>query len=454
MNTILRFFRISKGKWLLVPAAFLLCALLPEYIAPVLAAASVIANARFKGKDSRMLFGSIGICVMIFISWQIIGLIYSDYLLSGLTFIAIWVFMFFGYLAAVNAIDNRRRLDTVIFAGAISGGIAGGIGIFQIFLHHYGAIIDPALKRMFNPFWHPLDTAVAKLAVAILPKFIVDSMPRQTFVSVAARASGTFTNPLPFATFLVMMMPFAAYCLLYFTSKRKKLLSFVCLILIFGGVASSYSRGPYLALFAAFFVLLFYGKKRTLKLMGLGSAMLAVLMVVARGVFKRLLTLFSNSDISINTRSEIWDACLEMLKDKWLFGYGTGVFNVGKILNDVYKIKQPHAHNVFLEFWLENGLFGLLIFAAIFIVFAVKMFGLMRKGERERGFAITLLSSIAGFLACGMTDYSFYGMKTLQYLMLILGLAAAAVKIYSATDEIYDEDDSEFSGIQIKNNKK
>ncbi len=442
MNTILTFFKNYKGRWLMAPAVFLLCALLPEYIAPVLACIAFVMTVHFKEKNGSFMFGGIGRCILLYIMWMIIGLFYSHSLVSGLTYICIWMFMLLGYLMMINCISSRRMLDTVLFAGTLSGGIAGGIGIVQILLYHYGSYISPSLKMMFNPFWHILDKAVARFALSgILPDFVVSYFQRKQFIAIAARASSTFTNPLFFAAFLVIMMPFAAYCLLYFRSRRKRALSFVCLILIVGGIASSYSRGPYLALGLTFFVLLFYGKKRTVKLLSLAAASLIAMMVFASSVFMRLLSLFSNNDISINTRSKIFDACLDMIKQKWLFGYGTGVNNIREMLHSVYGIKQPHAHNIFLEIILENGVIGLLFFIAILVVFAVMMFKLMRKGERERGFAITFLASIVAFCACGMTDCLFYGLKPTQYFLMILGLAQVAIKVYSVPDSTYNEDD-------------
>ena len=73
---------------------------------------------------------------------------------------------------------------------------------------------------------------------------------------------------------------------------------------------------------------------------------------------------------------------------------------------------------------------GLAVFAAILAVFAVEMIKLSRLGGRARGLAISLLASITAFCMCGMTDYPFYGLKPMCYMMLIFGLSAAAVKVY------------------------
>jgi O-antigen ligase len=295
----------------------------------------------------------------------------------------VWLAGFVSVIMMSRSIDSPLRLDTVMFAGSIGGGIAGGIGVVQMVLFHYGELIWAPLKTMFNPFWHQLDNLVAKLAINyLLPDFAKQYIQRTEFISIEERASSTFTNPVMFAAFLTMMLPLAVYCMFYLNGKGKKLVSFGCAVLIVGGIAASYSRGPYLALAAAFIVLLFYGGKRTLALLGIGVGGIAAVAVVADGVFKRLLTLFNGNDISVNTRSDIWRACFDMLKGHWVFGYGTGVNNVREQLHGTYNINQPHAHNIFIQTTLENGVIGTALLLGSFIAFGIMLLRLCRKGKK------------------------------------------------------------------------
>lgn len=422
--------KTKHSSLLWAPLCVLLFALLPEYVFPVLMAVAYFKTVSFKGLN-KAYFGSIGISLTAYAAWQVIGLFYSDSLMSGLTSIGLWCFMLLGYFMASNNINTEEKLEATFFAGALSGGICGGIGIVQMVLYHYGELIHPALKTFFNPFWHPLDNFVAHIGINyLLPDFAMKYVQRTEFIAIITRASGTFTNPLFFATFLVTMLPFAAHCLFNLKGKCKKITGLICLMLIIGGIAVSYSRGPYLAAVCGFAVLLLYGGKRTLALSGIGAVGVAGFAVVAPGVFKRLLTLFSSNDISINTRSDIWKACFEMLDGHWLFGYGTGVNNIREILHGTYGIRQPHAHNVFLQVLLENGIPGVGLLIAAIICFTVMMVKLSLKGKTQRYTATTLLASFVGFFMCGMTDHVFYGLKPLCCMMLVFGIAYAAHKIY------------------------
>ena len=426
MGTMRTFLRANGGRWLWTAAAVLLTALVPEYAVPVVCFVAFLRTVRRGAVPLRRT----ELCIAAYFLWTVIGVLYSGARVTALGTLVPWAFFFFCGRMTANTIHSRMQLDAVLFSGALSGGLAGAVGIFQMFLFHYGDRLWKPLKVLFNPFWHFLDMGAAKLFFKILPERFAYMIPRTQFISIVTRASGTFTNPVFYAVFLCMAVPFCMYGLFYFGNRKRRLVSLVCLAFSVGGIAVSYSRGPYLALGIVFAVLLFYGKRYMWKILAAGAAFLAVFAVAAGGVFRRLLTLFSTTDVSVNTRSDIWKACFQMLRGHWLFGYGSGVGNVRDRLHDVYGIRQPHAHNLFLEIVLENGLVGLLLFLAILAVFLRQMLRLAKQGGRARGTAITLLSSVAGFCACGMTDYLFYGLKPLCYLLLVLGLSECAVQIY------------------------
>ena len=164
--------------------------------------------------------------------------------------------------------------------------------------------------------------------------------------------------------------------------------------------------------------------------MALGGVGVCAIAIFANGIFKRLLTLISGKDISVNTRKQVWDAAFAMLKEKPIFGYGTGFDNIRRVMHEVYHVRQPHAHNIFLETWLENGVFGAILLAAIFVIFYINIFRLAKLGSGTRNVAVTLFASVSGFLLCGMTDCLFYGLKPLQYMMMFLGLSQAVFAIY------------------------
>lgn len=421
---------MDHNAWRMVVTTFLFAPLLPEYLSPVLTFISFCLFLRSnKAGNVKLSFESTQILMLAFIAWQFIGISWSNDLNSSILFAFFWVFMFVGFLFVSNLVVSDRRLEGALFAATLSGGIAGTVGVGQILLFHFGAYIAKPLKTELNPLWHSLDAALAKFVIyRVIPKNFIELLPRLSPIDINDRANSTFSNPVFFACFLVMVLPLAIYCLFYLKEKHKKWISLVCVVLISGGIASSYSRGPYFAAAITLVILLFMGRKQAIKILAV-TPLLLILM--PSGVYKRLLTLMSEGDISINTRSAVWDACFEILQKKWLFGLGPGVGNVRHILSVQYGIKQPHAHNIFLQLFLEGGIIGIALFSALIIWVVVELIKLCIRSKEGRPLGVALIASITGLLSCGMTDYVLYGPKVLQYFMMILGLALAAKRIYA-----------------------
>jgi hypothetical protein len=417
--------KVDKLSYL-APLTFLFAGLMPEYVAPfftgigfILALKNRISN-KIKPK-----FGDLGISILVYMAWMLVSCLWTSSVISSIASIGLWSLMFAGYYFFTETIETHEDVERLIFCATLCAGIAGAIGVGQMVLYH----VSVEVSKYFNPFWRFIDFGVEKLVV-FLPEFITSKMGSTTFHSFATRACGTYSNPLFFATIQVMLFPFAAHTFLCSEDKKRKLIGLICFAASLGGVACSYSRGPYLYACIIFAVLLFYGGKKTLKLLGIGGVTAGGILVVFNGTVKRILSLLNDKDISVNTRKGLYSAIFEMIEDKPIFGYGTGFDNVRQMLHNTYNIKQPHAHNIFLEAWVEHGIIGPVLLAGILVVFLINIIRLAKCGKKQRELGVTLFASVAGFVLCGITDCLFYGLKPLQYFMMVLGLSQAVFAIY------------------------
>lgn len=425
---------LDKKVRLWTLSAFLTAPLLPEYLAPLTTLAAFYFFVQFfRSAGKKIIFEKQQILMLIFICWQFIGIFRSNNTGSSVIFSLLWLFMFLGFLLVANVVDSKEQLKQVLFAVTLCGGAVGSVAVGQIFLYHYGGYIAEPLRTLFNPFWGRLDLFIAKLAVEhILPGGVVDMLPRLAPLQAIDRANATFTNPNFLAFYLVMVLPMAVYCFSRITHGKKKIVSLLCIITIVGGIAGSYSRMPYLAVIVTVFVMLFMGWKYAVTIL---AASPVFLFIFPSGVYKRLLTLLNFKDESVVTRAKIWEACGEMLRKKWVWGMGPGVGNVRDILISQYGIHQPHAHNLFIQLFLEGGIFGVSVFALIVLWILFDMIVLCFRSKEGRPLAVAIIASLAGLLTCGITDYVLYGPKILQFFMMLLGLALAVKKIYPATQK-------------------
>lgn len=424
--------RIKPHNWLIMPLMVTFAALSPEYIAPGFTIFGAIMTMWKLGiRKQKLSDFAIGYTILAFMIWMVVGAFYAKSITSPLVNLLLWAMMYSNVWVSGVWVKTEAHLEKIVHGGAFAAGIAGFIAILQYVVR---LIVGEEKATIINPFWRIIDIGIEKL-VSILPQALSSSLPRTTFKLFPDRSSGTFSNPLFLATFLVAMLSFCVFCLLNGKNKKEKALGWVSLLLAIGGIATSFSRGPYLYTALVFVLLLIYGGKRALKILGIGSVGALFVLIFSKSVIRRLLTLASTTDKSINARKRIWAAMFEKIPDRFIFGYGTGVDSVRSILHNEYNEKQPHAHNIFLEFQMENGIIGVLLFVAILVVFIYSAYKLYRKGGMAKNFAVTFFVAVAGLCMCGMTDCIFYGLKPLQYFMLILGLTQAAVNIYLKDDE-------------------
>jgi O-antigen ligase len=213
------------------------------------------------------------------------------------------------------------------------------------------------------------------------------------------------------------------------------------------GTLFTYSRGAILALA---FVLLFIVAALRIPLKYVAIAAIAGLVVLPENLSKRFLTFVrsepgaiagSRVDSSLEGRRVDAATALLMFDDHPLFGAGTGSFtyNYGRYANvagsssHYYEAGPTRApHSLYLEIAAENGITGLVAFAA---AMAAAFIGLRRArirlvalGQTDRaGIATALTIALAGYLLSSVFLHGAFQ----RYLWLLLGLSAAVMRLAS-----------------------
>jgi O-antigen ligase len=191
--------------------------------------------------------------------------------------------------------------------------------------------------------------------------------------------AGTFTNHNHFAGFLEITFPVTLF--LGFASRDRKNIFVnaaiaICLVIQGTGLVASQSRGAWIAMAAAF---VFAAGHRFVRkhlavvfLAVLGLGLLVTVPVFSNtGIPKRLLSILNvEKDVSAHTRIQIWRGTVGMIRDNPLFGVGPGNFPVAFPL---YRTPGLHAfvnraHNDYLEWTAETGLFALPLLAVLLCV--------------------------------------------------------------------------------------
>ena len=93
--------------------------------------------------------------------------------------------------------------------------------------------------------------------------------------------------------------------------KWQRITAGVCVLLIFGGIAATYSRGAYLAVIVMLVVLMFLGKKQAV---GIAALFAGILLILPQSVYQRLFAILQ-LDVSTVTRLAIWGGCLKVFRE-------------------------------------------------------------------------------------------------------------------------------------------
>jgi len=147
-------------------------------------------------------------------------------------------------------------------------------------------------------------------------------------------------------------------------------------------------------------------------------------------VFKmKIMPFLENETSSLGERFEIWTTSFYILRNKFHFFFGVGLgqfqhfyfWNIGNIFPDgpmSYVVLQPH--NIFLLFWFQYGIFGLLflffVFKRIFILFIL----LFKNKISQKNFVFVYM--LLYFLIHGLIDVPIFKNDLLTLFLILLTL--------------------------------
>ena len=197
----------------------------------------------------------------------------------------------------------------------------------------------------------------------------------------------------------------------------------------------TYSRAGYIAFVGAagVFVLLVAPK-----LVPVGI-IVAILLIpfIPQSIINRLLTI--GKDTSSTYRIYIWQSAFNIAKDYWAQGIGMGP-SAFQIIYSGYNSSRAsnamHAHNVFLNIWVEVGIGGLIAMSA-YIFRQIKR-GLQNffssKDMKIKLYTAAGLASMTAFIIFSLVEYTWFYPRVMLCFWIVCGMLTALGKM-----EVKDE---------------
>jgi O-antigen ligase len=239
---------------------------------------------------------------------------------------------------------------------------------------------EPYLRRAVVSF-----AIGSSLLAALNLVAVAQALLHHTF-HVGAAPNAVYGDANYVAMYLEPPVAFAMALLLFDRTPRWRWLGAVWLAITGLALLGTLSKGAYLALIVLGVIVILRLRRWMLPLL-VGLAVVAVFISRVPLVAQRIAT----SENSLVGRFQIYGAAIRSMRDHWLFGWGIGGWDY------IYRRKtpQPYPHDIWLTFWVELGLLGVIAFAIIF-------FGLLWRGWRglpqTEGFYRVALWGVLGAL--------------------------------------------------------
>lgn len=329
---------------------------------------------------------------------------------DSLRFLVFYLTCFLMVFTMIAIIRSKEELMQILNMALAGLTIAGIYGVYQYII-----------KVPVNPSW-------------------IDTKLNQGNLT---RVFAFFNNPNDFAEVILIFLPF--YFAAFFNTKS------VITRLVYLGMAvpptlsmlMTLSRGAWVALAIAAVAYVFFKEKRLIPVFILLG--IAAIPFLPRSILMRLKTLMNPADSSYSTRIEIWKTVAPILKDYWLAGLGLGNETLLRVSKNYYSFVAKgsipsHTHNLYLQIFIETGIFGITSFLA-FILTTVKksIKSIVRPGDAVvRNILIAGLASMAGLLANGMIEYVWFDRRVMLFFWSVVGIILSALVIGTKADNTND----------------
>lgn len=228
----------------------------------------------------------------------------------------------------------------------------------------------------------------------------------------------------------VPVIALAASLLAYGCGRGMRAASALFLFFSVPALFLTFSRGGYLALFLVAVVLALTHRRR---LWLLGAVVVALIAVTRlEPIQRRLEHEFSLSDPSnsLAPRLQLWRITLQALKANPVFGGGiSGFTHAIEPYRGSYAELHIYPHNIFLDFWIETGILGLVAFVWLLVIAGRSVWHGWREGPPtwrpiQLGVGLALVATIAH----GLVDSPYWKNDLSLLFWILLGLTWAGTR--------------------------
>ena len=310
-----------------------------------------------------------------------------------------------GYYLIVNSIKSKRQLKTLLYAILVT---SIGVALYGIIQYIFGF----EEGRIWTD--------------------------NQMFTDIKTRVVSTFENPNVLGEYLLLLIPISLGYMFSERSKYRITMNLGTTILLALCMVFTYSRGNWLGLVIAIALFFMFYNGKFIWCGLLLALFLPIFM--PETIINRFMSIGDTADTSTSYRVHIWIGTLRMLKDYWLTGVGLGT----KAFETIYpyyaynSVLAQHPHNLYLNIFSENGVWGLIAFVVIILIYYKMCISTIIKNKTDKFLNTTIIGLSAGmfgFLVQGLFDNVFYNYRIVFMFYMILALTVSSIVLLRTEKE-------------------
>ena len=247
------------------------------------------------------------------------------------------------------------------------------------------------------------------------------------------RVMSIFDNPNTLAQVLILLLPLLVALTVSSRHWWFRLAAAGTFAVGFAALGMTYSRASWVGIACAAVVFMFLWKPRYFPLFV--AAGICCIPLLPATIWNRILTITNTSDSSTASRVPLYEAAIGVVRTSPITGAGLGTTTVQQFIADhnLYHADAPyvHAHNIYLELWVEAGVLGFVSF------FAAMLWNIKNAARQVRHCADSAARSITAAACCalcggmvaGLADYLWNYPRVMSIFWFVFALAIAGVKV-------------------------
>ena len=163
-------------------------------------------------------------------------------------------------------------------------------------------------------------------------------------------------------------------------------------------------------------------------------ALAVILLLSDATLVDRMTSIFTKMDTSSEMRLAFWESTIAMILDHPLLGIGWGSYFMVYPNYDYYMqgnfIKIVHAHNMYLNFMAEIGLFGFVSYMVCFFGVIYKAFKaqVMKLDSLIKAMLLGIGLGLSALAINGLTDYVMFNTELSMLVWLFSGIVVSIYK--------------------------